>query len=252
VVGEAGTVDDDPLARLRAGAEADWPDGRSWLVRAADLLHRLHTQPASRVVALSTVAVVAVVLTVVGLLAVSRWSRADEAAPSAPPLSLPLAPSPVGPDDQAPTEIVVHAAGAVSSPGVYRLDPSARVADLVDAAGGLAPDADGDRLNLAGLLSDGARVYVLRQGQSEVPAIGDAGSDSGAPAPGGDGTAALVDVNRASAAELEQLPGIGPATSAAIIAHRDRNGPFRAVDDLIDVRGIGPAKLEQLRDLVRV
>ena len=162
-----------------------------------------------------------------------------------------------------PTQLVVHASGAVASPGVYRLPVGARVDDLVRAAGGLTADGDGDRVNLAALLSDGERVWVPRRGETDAPVVvagGGTGSAPGAGGPtGGTGTSVggatdggpLVDLNTATAADLETLPGVGPATAAAILAYRDQNGPFRAVDDLIEVRGIGEAKLEQIRPLVR-
>jgi competence protein ComEA len=156
-----------------------------------------------------------------------------------------------------PTEIVAHAAGAVARPGVYRLDPAARVDDLVRVAGGLAPDADASRLNLAAPLADGTRVYVPRVGEEVPPAVGADGASPGPAAgdpggPAGDEPEALVDLNTADEAALEELPGVGPATATAIITFREENGGFRSVDDLLDVRGIGEAKLEQLRPLVTV
>jgi competence protein ComEA len=140
--------------------------------------------------------------------------------------------------------VVAHAAGAVNAPGVYRLDAGARVTDLIDAAGGPTPDADLDRLNLAALVADGERVYVPRVG--EVVAATDL------PNAEADAPAGPLDLNTASLAQLEELPGIGPATAQAIIDERDRRGGFTAVDQLLDVRGIGPAKLDAIRDLVTV
>jgi competence protein ComEA len=167
-----------------------------------------------------------------------------------------------GPTSSVPAEIVVHAAGAVARPGVYRVAPDARVGDLLEVAGGVTPDADVDRLNLAAPLADGVRVYVPRRGEADPapalaadpgggPAGGVAGPSGGAGA-GGAGAGGKLDLNTATAEQLETLPGIGPATAAAIIEHRERKGPFRSVDALLDVRGIGPAKLEQIRDAVRV
>lgn len=174
----------------------------------------------------------------------------------------PGAPTPGVPPPTTPTELVAHAAGAVARPGVYRLDPAARVDDLVRAAGGLAPEADASRLNLAAPLADGARVYVPRQGE-EVPAA--VGPEGGAAPPGGatgpgtgggvgpdGGSGPLVDLNTADEAALDELPGVGPATATAIVAHRQEVGGFGSVDELLDVRGIGEAKLEQLRPLVTV
>jgi competence protein ComEA len=151
-----------------------------------------------------------------------------------------------------PLEVVAHAAGAVRHPGVYVVDEGARVSDLLAAAGGPLPEADLDRVNLAAPVADGARVYVPAVGQDAPPPIvvgdmGGSGAIDGAVDPG-----RLVDLNRASASELESLPGIGPATSAAIIEHRERNGPFARVEDLLAVRGIGEAKLAALRDRVHV
>ena len=140
-----------------------------------------------------------------------------------------------------PAEVVAHAAGAVASPGVYRLAAGARVADLVDAAGGPLPGADLDQVNLAAPVADGTRVYVPVEGEV-VPA-----SSGTSDVPVGP-----LDLNSATAEQLDALPGVGPSTSAAILAERERKGRFSSVDDLLDVRGIGPAKLEQLRELVRV
>lgn len=149
-------------------------------------------------------------------------------------------------------ELVVHAAGAVTRPGVYRLPAGSRVTDLLDAAGGLAPGADADRLNLAALLQDGERLWVPRVGEASEPAVV-AGDGGGGEAGGGDpSSSAPVDLNTATAQELEQLPGVGPATAQAIVDYRRQHGRFRSVDDLLDVRGIGEAKLAQLRPRVRV
>ena len=146
--------------------------------------------------------------------------------------------------------IVVHAAGAVSRPGLHRLPQGSRVADLLDAAGGPALDADLDRLNLAAPLADGQRLYVPRRGEASPAVVGpDGGAVSGGATAAPSGP---LDLNTATAEELDGLPGVGPATAAAIVAHRERNGPFTAVEGLLDVRGIGPAKLEALRDLVSV
>jgi len=145
-----------------------------------------------------------------------------------------------------PEVVVVHVAGAVARPGVYELAAGARVLDAVSAAGGLGPEADERQLNLAAPLVDGSRVHVPVVGEDPPPAPA-----VGAP-PGEPGAAGPVDLNRADAAALEALPGIGPATAAAIVEHRERIGRFTSVDQLLDVRGIGEAKLAALRDLVRV
>ncbi|MDQ3385382.1 MAG: ComEA family DNA-binding protein [Actinomycetota bacterium] len=151
------------------------------------------------------------------------------------------------------TEVFVHAAGAVGSPGVYRLAAGARVSDLLDVAGGPVPGADLDRLNLAAPLIDGERVFVPLPGQ-EVPAVAPSLGGGGA----GDGGAATLrpeaplDLNRATLDELDELPGVGPSTAQAIVDERERRGGFTAVDQLLEVRGIGDAKLAALRERVRV
>lgn len=171
------------------------------------------------------------------------------------------------PGDDVVDELLVHAAGAVVTPGVHRLPPGARIGDLVAAAGGLAADADADRLNLAEPLRDGVRVYVPRRGETETPSPqgidgpsaptpsgggGPGSPPAGSPgSPGSSGGSGPLDLNSATLDQLVELPGIGPATAQAILSHRDQHGPFGSVDELLEVRGIGPAKLEQLRTLVR-
>jgi competence protein ComEA len=159
--------------------------------------------------------------------------------------------------DPVPASVVVDVVGAVRHNGVVRLRPGSRVVDALAAAGGAAADADLVRLNLAAPVADGARIAVPRLG-APAPEV-DPVAVTGAPAPAGTGNgsgatspSSPVDLNTASAEQLDALPGIGPATAAAIIADRQANGPFRSVDDLGRVRGIGDAKLQQLRGLVRV
>lgn len=137
--------------------------------------------------------------------------------------------------------IVVHVAGAVVAPGVYELEAGVRVYDAVLAAGGPTEAADTDQLNLAALLVDGEKVYVPREGEA-VPDTGGSGSAQ----------TVVVSINTASARELEALPGIGPVLAGRIVAYRAAHGPFRSVDELINVSGIGPKLLEQLRPHVRL
>jgi competence protein ComEA len=134
-------------------------------------------------------------------------------------------------DGDGTPQVFVHVAGAVSAPGVVELPGGSRVVDAVRSAGGLRADADPDRVNLAAELVDGQRIVIPAKGQ-EVPAE--------------------VLPTGPTAEQLDALPGVGPATAAAILSHREQHGPFGSVEDLIDVRGIGEAKLEGLRDLVTV
>ncbi|MEP6658829.1 MAG: helix-hairpin-helix domain-containing protein [Acidimicrobiales bacterium] len=142
--------------------------------------------------------------------------------------------------------LVVQAAGAVARPGVYRLQDGARVIDLINAAGGPTSEADTQLVALAATLTDGVRVYVPKVGESPPPPVG--GSTGSAVA----GTGAPVDLNAATPEQLDALPGVGPATAAAIVAHRQEIGRYASVEELLDVKGIGPAKLEAMRPLVTV
>jgi competence protein ComEA len=142
--------------------------------------------------------------------------------------------------------VVVYVAGAVVAPGVYTLHAAARVTDAVAAAGGAALDADLGVVNLAALVADGERIYVPKVGEAVPAVVGNANAveDSTPAGP--------VNVNSATTDQLDVLPGVGPTTAAAIVAHREQNGPFQTVEQLGDVRGIGPVKLEALRGLVMV
>jgi competence protein ComEA len=142
-----------------------------------------------------------------------------------------------------PSMLVVDVAGAVRHGGVYRLHPGSRVVDAIAAAGGPSGEADRDAVNLAAVLSDGERIYLPRQGEPPTTVVG---SRPGTTVP------LPLDLNTATEVQLDQLPGVGPATAAAIVAHRVQHGPFGSVDDLTSVHGIGPAKLEALRGLVTV
>ena len=176
----------------------------------------------------------------VAALIVAGWLLLRDPAPP-PEAHLPMA-APAATSSTVPAELAVHVAGAVAHPALYRLPPSARVADAVDAAGGALPEADLDRVNLAAPVADGTQVYVPRQGDGG----GGAASGPGATASG------PLDLNQATEAQLDELPGIGPATAKAILDARAKKGRFRSVEDLLDVRGIGPAKLDAIRDLVTV
>ncbi len=194
----------------------------------------------------------ATALAVIAVIVGGTWLL--KASPSRPEDQLPFAARTTSTTDSpvvvstttVASSVVVYVAGSVASPGVYTLAASARVTDAVAAAGGVVADADLDVVNLAATVRDGERIYVPKVGEV-VPAV--IGVD---PAVEDTVAAGPVNVNSATADQLDVLPGVGPTTAAAIVAHRQQNGPFQDVDQLGDVRGIGPAKLDALRGLVTV
>lgn len=208
----------------------------------ADDYRHLITGP--RLLMVGGALVAAVVVAAYLMVGASSAPRPEAVIPMATPL--PARPTPVA----EPTPILVHAAGAVHAPGVYLFRGEARVFDLVEAAGGLTADADRDRVNLAAPLSDGLWMYFLQVGETSVPApVGGSGLADG----GGAATrSGPLNINMATAQQLESLPGVGPSIAAAIVEHRERIGGFASVDGLLAVSGIGPAKLDQIRDLVAV
>lgn len=207
--------------------------------------------------------IAAALLACCAVAALVAWFRAgtssSAALPKPVPTSFEAAPSSgeVTSSTKATATIVVDVVGAVARAGVVRLPAGARVADAINAAGGASARADLTRLNLAAALADGGRVAVPLVG-APAPEV-DPAAVSGSSAFGGDGAgdgtptaAAPVNLNTANAAQLDALPGVGPSTAAAIISDREEHGPFRSVNDLGRVRGIGDAKLDQLRKLVTV
>jgi competence protein ComEA len=159
-----------------------------------------------------------------------------------------------------PTQVrvLVHVAGAVVRSGVVSLNEGARVADAVDAAGGFSETADQRRLNLAASITDGAMLWVPALGEDTPPGSVTVGADAAPAAPldarqsSVPGAPAAVNVNTATAVELEALPGIGPSLAARIVAYRETQGPFGTAEQLLQVPGIGPRTLERFADLVRV
>lgn len=152
----------------------------------------------------------------------------------------------------AESEVYVDVDGAVASPGVYRLKDGERVAQAIDAAGGLTPEADVTGLNRASKVTDGQKIYVPKVGEQQAVAAG-GGADGGAVvASGTNDTAGLININTASAAELQTLSGIGPSMAQSIIDERTKNGPFASVDDLMRVSGIGEKKLAKIKDCICV
>ena len=149
-------------------------------------------------------------------------------------------------------EVYVDVDGAVASPGVYRLKEGARVSQAIDAAGGLTAEADVTGLNRASKVADGQKIYVPKVGEHQAVTAG-GGADGGAVVTSGANDAAgLVNINTASAAELQTLSGIGPSMAQSIIDERTKNGPFASVDDLMRVSGIGEKKLAKIKDCICV
>lgn len=183
---------------------------------------------------LRALAAVAAVV-VAGAAALAWWSRPRvEPVPPSPVVTVAPVATP-----STPAEIVVAVTGLVHRPGLVRLAPGARVADAVDAAGGALPEADLSQLNLARRLADGELVAV------------------GVPPPPGEGSgpageSAKVNLNTATQADLETLPGIGPALAQRILAWREANGGFSSVEQLREVSGIGEVRFAELRELVTV
>ncbi len=160
-------------------------------------------------------------------------------------------------DVGAPGPLVVHVDGAVVRPGVVEVPTGSRVADAVEAAGGVTEEADTRLVNLARLLVDGELVVVpvpgeVVPGAAGPPAAPGAAGTPGAAGAGAPGPATLLDLNAADTAALDALPGIGPVLAQRIVDHREQVGPFASVDDLDAVSGIGPSVMESLRDLVTV
>ncbi|SNS64295.1 competence protein ComEA [Geodermatophilus saharensis] len=181
-------------------------------------------------------------------LAVAGWTwldrpRVEPAPPAVTSAAAPASPSAEEAAGAQPT-VVVSVVGLVARPGLVTLPEGARVADAVAAAGGLLPEADPASVNLAAVVADGQQIAVGVPGA--VPA-----DPATAPAQGG-APAGPLDLNAATAADLDALPGIGPVLAERIIAHREDHGRFTSVEQLDDVPGIGPAIYAELADLVRV
>ncbi len=137
----------------------------------------------------------------------------------------------------------IHVAGAVRSPGVYTMPIGSIVQHAIDAAGGFREDAFLDAMNLAAKLVDGQQVYVPTEDQPAPQAQSSGSSGHQTPV-------FLINVNSATAPELERLPGIGPSLAQKIIDCREAHGPFLEPDDLLEVSGIGPSKLDEIRELI--
>lgn len=160
------------------------------------------------------------------------------------PRMSPASPAPLATAVPTPSPITVSVQGEVRSPGLYTLPPSSRAADAVKAAGGPTERADLTRVNLAAVLADGSQLVVRA-----VPASAPTSRRAARPTPE---MPLPLDLNSATEAQLDALPGIGPTKARAIIEYRKRHGPFKRAEEIQQVKGIGPAIWEQIRDRVKV
>lgn len=197
----------------------------------------------------------------VGFLALRQTGQPEAieiatAQPTAQPSAQPTADLQATPTIAA-SHVRVYVTGAVQESAVYELAPDSIIDDAIRAAGGFSADANITSVNLAQPVFDGMQITVpeLTEEVVEPPVVSGGSTDSTGDAPvrlSPDLFAGLVNVNEASAAELEALPGIGPSLAANILAYREANGPFLDVESLMDVPGIGEAKLEAIRDLIAI
>lgn len=256
---EPDPADEDQNSLLPRWLPDATPD-QGWLAR-------LRADPGrAGAIALAVAAALAVLITIITLMRdqpapvmsaklppVQKASTAGPASPGSPAVA-----TPAGPD----RPVVVSVVGLVHKPGLVTLAPGARIADALQAAGGAMDGADTIGLNMARPLTDGEQIVVglapvpgkpaalgssVAAGAAPAPAAPAPASGSARPKPGG-----VLDLNTATVEQLDALPGVGPVTAAAIVAWRQSNGKFTSVDQLADVDGIGPARLDKLRALVCV
>lgn len=186
----------------------------------------------------------AVVFAAAQFLAAPKPGAAVSGAGVEPSSAVPPLAAPATTTAQIVAVVVVDVAGAVRRPGLYRLPQGSRIADAVARAGGATRQADPDLVDLVAPLADGEQVLVPARAGGGVAAAS-AGGIPGAPSP-----AAPVDLNTATAEQLDGLPGIGPVTAQKIVDYRQQHGPFTSVDDLDAIPGIGPSRIDNLRGLV--
>jgi competence protein ComEA len=189
------------------------------------------------------------VVVIVAIAAFVLWTRAGASSPAAAPPAGVTLPTTIAPETTTVPRALVHVVGAVRAPGVVELVAGARVRDALAAAGGPTDDADVERLNLAAPVSDGERLAVPRLGE---PVPLPVAVDTGGPDGSSGAVSGPLDLNVATATDLETLPGIGPTLAEAIVREREKRGRFGSVEDLKQVRGIGEGRFAEIRDLVRV
>ena len=189
---------------------------------------------------------VAVILVIGVVVWLGINARSEESSGMPEPAALSEAPS------EEPSEIIVSVIGEVTEPGLKTLEPGARVADALAAAQPL-PGAETMALNHAQRLSDGQQLHILPSGAAPAPAPGEpAPASDNSSSPGGSASGSGVSLNSATAEELTELKGVGEVTAQAIVAYREEHGGFKDVEELLEVSGIGPAKLAQLKDQVQL
>jgi competence protein ComEA len=212
-------------------------------------------------IALAAIAAIAVLVTVFTMM---REQPAPVMSAKLPPVDIAATasrgPSP-GPSTPPNQPVVVSVVGLVHTPGLVTLAPGARIADALKAAGGSTDGADTSGLNMARQVDDGEQIVVGMApvkgqpavlGSSVSPGSATPGPSSSTPRPAKGAPTALINLNSATVEQLDTLPGVGPVRAAAIVAWRNANGKFTSVDQLGEVDGIGPGRLEKLRPLVRV
>lgn len=191
---------------------------------------------------------VAVILVIGVVVWLGINARSDDASGMPEPAAMSPGPAP----SEEPSEIIVSVIGEVAEPGLKTLEPGARVADALAAAQPL-PGAETMALNHAQRLTDGQQLHILPSGAAPAPAPGEpAPSGDNSSSPGGSASGSGVSLNSATAEELTELKGVGEVTAQAIVAYREEHGGFKDVEELLEVSGIGPAKLAQLKDQVQL
>jgi competence protein ComEA len=253
---DGADTDTDPNSLLpRWLPNAAGPGDAGWVAR-------VRADPGrAGAIALAAIAAIAVLVTIFTLM---RNQAPPVRSAKLPPVdavaSASRGPSP-SPTAKSNQPVVVSVVGLVHTPGLVTLTPGARIADALKAAGGTTDGADTTGLNMARQVGDGEQIVVgIAPVKGQPPMLGSSVSPGSsapntpttAPRSGKPAAGDVVNLNTATVQQLDALPGVGPVTAAAIVAWRDANGKFTSVDQLAEVDGIGPARLEKLRPLVRV